>query len=176
MLDWLWPIECAGCEREGMGRVCPTCAGEGPFPADEPPEGIRGAFHLGTYDGPLGNAVRRAKYGPDRHIALALARLLASRSADLPPVDFVVPAPSMLRNRIARGFAISAVLAGELARTREVPVRHALTLAAGPKQAASNARQRRANLVGRVHAVPRHPRRMSRICDTVRRVGRPLRA
>jgi len=132
--------------------MCPTCRGDGIRPLDPPLEGIAGGWCLGPYAGPLGAAVRRAKFGPDRSAARTLGRLLAGSLDPLPPVRAVVPAPSARATRVRRGFAMAALLAIPVARRLHLPVVHALHVRDGPRQAASTRRGRLANLVGRVTA------------------------
>ncbi len=152
MWELLWPSRCAGCERTGLGPLCPTCADVTPRPLARPVEGVTEGVSLGRYDGPLGAAVRRAKFGPDRGIARLLGMVLAREAAALGPVSCVVPAPSTAWSRLRRGFATAAVLAAPVARALDAPCAHVLWLSPGPRQSASRRAERRRNLTGRLRA------------------------
>jgi predicted amidophosphoribosyltransferase len=98
-----------------------------------------------------------AKYRPDRGLAVLLARTFASTLAPAMstyPFTAVVPTPSTQRGRVRRGFSLAALLATGLARELELPVHHALSVHAGPRQAALSIRGRHGNLAGRVRACP----------------------
>jgi predicted amidophosphoribosyltransferase len=150
-LEYLWPWTCAGCEAPDLGWLCPDCRPEGPFAID-PPEGSRSGVALAPYAGPLGRAVRRAKYTPSRALALHLAGLATRIAPVLPEVDVLIPVPSRLGSRVTRGFATASVLASGLSSASGVAVLEALEVGPGSRQAALSRRERRANVAGRFHA------------------------
>ncbi|MBW2256859.1 MAG: hypothetical protein JRI25_20005, partial [Deltaproteobacteria bacterium] len=69
MLELLLPSTCVGCEATGFGRLCPTCR-DVQLQLLAPPESVARAWALGAYHGPLGRALRRAKFTPDRGMAM----------------------------------------------------------------------------------------------------------
>lgn len=153
MLEALWPIPCAGCEAPRGGRLCQRCLPALASPID-PPALIDRAWAASAYDGPLGAALLRAKGKGDR----ALASVLAVAAADalvplLPGIDAIVPVPSPWTRRMARGFALSSLVAAELGTRLKIDTMHrALGIAPGPRQAALSDRQRARALTGRVRS------------------------
>lgn len=151
-MDWLG-MRCAGCGAPSPALLCPACVPAHISRAPVIAAGITGHWTLGRYDGPLGKAVSRCKYRPDRQVGVALAGALGARARGLAaPGTFsaVVPAPSTARHRWSRGFALPSILATALSDLG--PVRHVLTVTRGPQQAGLDARGRRDNLKGRVRA------------------------
>lgn len=155
MLELLWPSTCAGCDARHQGRLCPECAPGAPEEVATPLEGVRGVWGLAPYHSPVGRALQVAKYRPDRGLMCLLARLLAERLAhriaEVEP-DVLVPAPSPWTRRAGRGFASAAVLAAALSKRTGVPVRDALRVTRGQRQAALSGAARRANLRGRLRS------------------------
>jgi predicted amidophosphoribosyltransferase len=155
MLELLLPSVCGGCEATGHGRLCPTCRDVDLHPLDPPPESVARAWALGAYHASLGRALRRAKFAPDRAMAVALARVLAKALAAeevFQEVDVLVPVPSSWTSRLRRGFSVAAVLTSRAAPVLKVPPLHALAMRPGPRQSALSLRGRSANLAGRVRA------------------------
>ncbi|HHO51525.1 MAG TPA: ComF family protein [Deltaproteobacteria bacterium] len=160
-LEILWPTRCAGCDTEGHGQLCGACDTALQIRALAAlPGELAGGFAAAAYDGPLGIALKRAKYGRDP----ALLSLLAARFAQIVApfalggvFDAVVPVPSPWTRVIARGFSTGAVLSHHLCRTTGLPLRHALRLRPGRRNAGLDAIERRSNLEGRLwlrRAVP----------------------
>lgn len=152
-MEVIWPSTCAGCGARGQGRLCAACR---EAHAVEPLvlEGVERVVVASWYHEPLGEAVRSAKVRADRALLLAVA--LAAVPVVVPAlrgVDAVVPVPSPWTRRLWRGFAPASVLAGVWAAAAELPVRHALTVAPGARQATRDRSARGANLRGRVRAV-----------------------
>ncbi len=165
-LDPLWVSACPGCDVPGPPGLCRTCAS-----SSEP---RRAAYEelsvwaLAPYPSPAARALRRAKYGGDRGLMDLLARWMASASRSMPRRwDAVVPVPSPWTRRLSRGFAPAAVLAARLGPALGVPVRHALRLAPGKKQASLDAQGRKRNLDGRLRAVAPVPGRVLLVDDAV---------
>jgi predicted amidophosphoribosyltransferase len=150
-------------------RICDVCAPRAPFlaPADVP--GLSGVLALGGYDGPLGHALRRAKYRPDRAVALSLAdcfgRVVGPIARD---VDAIVPVPTPVWRRWKRGFALPSALAEAVGREANVPVIPALSLGRGSRQAAQGTRSaRRGNLAGRLRSTRPAPGRILLVDDVL---------
>ena len=153
MLEALWPIPCAGCSAPRGGRLCDSCRPERALPID-PPALVSEAWAASGYNTPLGAALLRAKGQGDRGLAVALASAAAEvLLQEFPHVDAIVPVPSPWTRRMARGFAMSSVLAAELSRHTGIEAHHrALTISPGPRQAALSDRQRARALAGRVRS------------------------
>ena len=131
-VDQLFPVSCAGCDAPGSAW-CVVCAeGVCLTPVDTPIDGIARCFAVAPYDGGVGRALRRAKYGRDRRRMRLLAELFADHAAPLAfGLDWIVPIPSPWTRRLARGFSGAALLADALSRRTGIPLRSALTLLPG---------------------------------------------
>ncbi|MBX2799535.1 MAG: hypothetical protein KTR31_17800 [Myxococcales bacterium] len=155
-LEILWPSVCAGCDVRGHGRLCPGCRDA--LALRRVPDAIAGiddAIAAAPYVGPVGTALKRAKYGRDRHLMKVLSRAFADVLAPYVlrgPFDAVVDVPSPWTRRIQRGFATGAWLAHALAQRAQLPLIPALSIAPGPRNAGLDAAARRANLAGRVRS------------------------
>lgn len=170
-LSALWPTRCVICHAPEAGPLGPCC--RHPRVRGVTLDGlsipVRGAA---TYDEPLADAIKRAKYAPDRAVAVHIAQVFAAAHAGWvatavarhvaesgragAPVLTLVPCPSPWTRRIRRGFDLPHLLARamqiRLARHHATPARivRALALSPGRKQAACDAEQRRRNLDGRL--------------------------
>lgn len=170
MLELLWPTICAGCDRQGRGRLCVPCLEQGPPPLEVSIPGVREILAVAPYGSPVGRALQVAKYRPDRPLMLRVADHFATR---LEPrirafgPDAIVPAPSHWRTRTHRGFASAAVLARAISRRSGVPTRHALTSRRGPRQAGLEGAARRANLRGRIRSRSPVPGRVLLVDDVL---------
>jgi ComF family protein len=148
-VDLLFPDDCAACGAPATGALslCEVCARDlrvmpvwGP-----PPAPVAGAWSLGPHDGPLGAAIRRAKYRPDLALTDALAGLLGDAARGrLPTVDAVVPVPVHWRRRATRGFDQGERLARGVARALERPFDRRLRRVQGGAQAGRSGAARRA--------------------------------
>lgn len=169
---------CAGCEGEVLrldeSGLCDSClprVGGLPrwFPVEAP---VREAWCLGPYDGPLGAALRAAKFGPDLRRMEGLGQLLAAAAVGrLPRVDAVVPVPVPRLRRWRRGFDQGQVLAEPVARALGRPCLAVLGRRSSPplsRGADLAARQRRARASFRARAGA--PRRVL-LVDDVRTTG-----
>jgi predicted amidophosphoribosyltransferase len=155
MLELLMPSVCAGCETTGHGRLCPSCRDVALQPLNPTPESVARTWVLGAYHGTLGRALRRAKFAPDRAMAMTLARVLAAALRDEPvlrEVDVLVPTPSSWTSRFRRGFSMAALLAARAAPVLGTRPLQALTMRLGPRQSTLSNRARAINLAGRVRA------------------------
>ncbi len=155
-LEILWPTQCAGCDVPGRGRLCGGCAEAlAVVRIGAEIAGVEGALAAARYDSPLGIALKRAKYGRDpsllAHLADRFARTLAPFVVG-GRFDAIVPIPSPWTRRVVRGFSTGAVLARHLSRASRIPVRSALSLRPGPRNAGLDAIARRSNLRGRLRA------------------------
>jgi len=110
------------------------------------------------YDSGIGNALRNAKYGHRRDLAVRLARgfALAVAPAIFPRPAVIVPVPSPRWASLQRGFSTTALLADSLAGETGIPVVHALTAGPGPRQAGLSPHGRSRNARSRIRAVERH--------------------
>ena len=153
LLGLLSPMSCAACEEEATRLstigLCARCEAEvSSLPQwFRPPPRVRDAWALGPYDGPLGPAVRNAKFGPDHARMRSLGRRLGlAASARLPRVDAVVPVPVPWGRRLHRGFDQGQVLAREVAASLDLPVLPLL------RRHAAEPLSRGADLADRVHS------------------------
>ena len=125
------------------------------------------AWYLEEYASGLGRALRRAKYLPDRGLAVRLAEscapLLAEPGRDR--VDAVVPVPSTRRRRARRGFELAHILAQPVAAVLGVPLVRALRCRGGPPQAGLSGPARQRNLVGRIRGTHTTPNRVLLVDD-----------
>lgn len=157
-LDLLFPHDCPGCAGPGgggPGGLCGECA---PALSALPRvvavgAPIAGAWALGPHDGPLGAAVRRAKYRPDPWLVDvlgdALGRSVAGRT---PAVDAVVSVPVHPLRRMRRGFDQGERLAARVARAVRRPHVRALRRARLGVQAARGGDERRQGMRGAFEA------------------------
>ncbi|MEQ1505063.1 MAG: phosphoribosyltransferase family protein [Myxococcota bacterium] len=165
--DALFPRPCAGCDAPD-GPWCASCASRLGVRLVPAVEGIRWFAAVAPYDGAAGRALRRAKYGTDRATMVVLAAAFADHAAPLAVGhDAIVPVPSPVGRRVARGFAPAAVFARALSERSGVPVASALRLSPGPRQAGLDAAGRSRNLVGRLRAVRDVPGRVLLVDDVV---------
>ncbi|MBN2799911.1 MAG: ComF family protein [Deltaproteobacteria bacterium] len=146
-------MRCAACGEPAGALICPRCLPQAAWRAPVRVEGLRGHWTLGRYDGPLGAALQRAKYRPDRQVGLALAAAVEARMRPMLPdgaFSAIVPAPSGAASRLRRGFSLPALLAGGLRGA--APIRPVLRIGPGPQQAGLSGQARQENLRGRVRA------------------------
>ena len=144
-LDLLFPIHCAGCGREG-GVICDPCIGDmqrlsPPYCrvcADPGVNGLcqmcqhypRGFDSLRSpflFEGAVRNAIHRLKYKGERASARPLAGLMSEYLERNPAtVDLLIPTPLHERRLRSRGYNQSAILARELGKREDLPVREEL--------------------------------------------------
>jgi ComF family protein len=105
------------------------------FPLDEQGlcglcrRGVRGfdaAYSFGFYEDELRELIHLFKYGRVQPLAKPLGRLLALALPRDQEFDVIVPMPLHWRKRWQRGFNQSALLASEIGRRSNVPVKNAL--------------------------------------------------
>ena len=134
---------CCGCAAPiAGGAFCEACEMAVPDRATELarcPPGVVGAWALGPYAGPLGGAVRAAKYGLVEDVGRDLARRLGVAGADL-PFDAVVPVPPDPWRRLMRGYDLVELAAMAVAKDR--PWRRALRRRVSTPMAAFRRRDR----------------------------------
>lgn len=155
MLDLLWPTRCVGCDAIGWGRICPACVPGQVHRVGLAVEGVRAILCCGGYDGPVGRALRVAKYRPDRGLLVRLAAHFAETlgpALEDGPVECVVPTPMSLDRLSQRGYNPSHLLAEALARRLARPLRVSLSARPGPRQAGLTARERRVSAHARIRA------------------------
>ncbi|MCB9534756.1 MAG: ComF family protein [Myxococcales bacterium] len=170
-----WPRRCAACGEPcadawfcGVcgplvaprdGPRCVTCDAALPTlgPAHrcgrclERPPPFERAWGVFDYAGPVGDAVRRGKYGREIACLRAVARVAAAALPDdlrAEPPDRVVPVPLHPRRLRQRGFAPPLVVAHAVARALRVPLaRRALRRVVDtPEQAGLGDTARRRNV------------------------------
>lgn len=159
-LDLFLPTTCAGCGGPCSGGAAPTwcaaCSAQLPrflWPIHPPPDSLASAWFYGAYDGPVGAAVRRAKYQPDEQALRDLGQRLALAAAGrLPEIDAVVPVPPMARTALERGVVPTAVLAHAVAQALNRPVRAVLRRRSGRRQAELGREERSENVRGAFRA------------------------
>ena len=203
LADLVFPPHCGGCGRLGewfcaacVGQIGPptpagwACGGctdrpwgrcRQPGCADAP---LAGLLVLGAFEGPLREAIHAFKYGRQRVLAPALARLLVGL-LDVAPAPWGCATPVLLavplhRQRVReRDFSQTATLATALASrtgysllTGLVRTRHT------PPQVGLQAADRRANMVGAFawSAGVRPPQRPVLLIDDVYTSGATMRA
>jgi ComF family protein len=91
--------------------------------------GVRGfdaAYSFGFYEDELRELIHLFKYGRVQTLAEPLGRLLALALPRDQEFDLIVPMPLHWRKRWQRGFNQSALLASEIGRRSNVPVKNAL--------------------------------------------------
>jgi ComF family protein len=169
-LDLLFPMQCAGCRREGgilcaectegLARLstpyCGLCASPNTFspcrtcresPLDV--DAIRAPYLM---EGAIKEAVHVFKYRGVRAAAPELGRLLAHYWAGHPmPVDIIVPVPLHPRRLRSRGYNQSALLGRELANLTGLALAGDLlarTKDATPQTGTASRGQRRSNVEG----------------------------
>jgi predicted amidophosphoribosyltransferase len=154
LLDVLLPDACPGCGADrgagplGLCRDCaPVVRGlPVPVPVGSP---LRGAWALGHHDGPLGAAVRRAKYRPDPLLVDALGDALGDALAGRTPrVDVVVSVPVHRSRRLRRGLDQGERLGRRVAARVGVPHARALRRVSRGDQAGRRGDARRTALRG----------------------------
>ena len=105
------------------------------FPLDEQGlcglcrRGVRGfdaAYSFGFYEDELRELIHLFKYGRVQPLAKPLGRLLALALPRDQEFDVIVPMPLHWRKRWQRGFNQSALLASEIGRRANLPVKNAL--------------------------------------------------
>lgn len=154
---WFWTTRCGGCDAQGAGLLCDACCDAAHVRPGGVAEGVATVRSVALYDGPIGLALKRAKYGRNRHLLVELAELFAHLviDADEPRPDVIVPVPSPWTRVAWRGFSSAALLAETLARRIDRPVVHALSMPRGPRQASLRGAARARNMRRRVR--PRNP-------------------
>lgn len=137
-----------------------------PFPLDAEGRcalcrrGVRGfdaAYSFGFYDGELRELIHLFKYGRIQTLAKPLGRLLALALPREQEFDVIVPMPLHWRKRWQRGFNQSALLASELSRRTNIPVKNALRrIRFTSAQAGLTSSKRRLNVSGAFRAAQKH--------------------
>ena len=175
-LDLVFPIHCAGCGREGA-IVCAVCAPALPALARpychscaapsvdglcrsclaQPPgfDAVRSPYR---FEGAVREAIHALKYRGVRAAAGTLAGLMSQFLEENPfDADFAVPVPLHHRRLNRRGYNQSALLAREIDKRLNLPVREDLLTRvknSRPQVEAQSAQERRSNVAGnfRCHA------------------------
>lgn len=88
--------------------------------------GFDAAYSFGFYEDELRRLIHLFKYGRVQTLAKPLGRLLALALPRQQEFDLIVPMPLHWRKRWQRGFNQSALLASEISRRVNLPVRNAL--------------------------------------------------
>jgi ComF family protein len=119
-------------------------------------QGFDAVYSFGSYEGTLRKLVHLYKYGGVRPLAARFGDCLGRVLPREERFDMIVPMPLHWRKRWNRGFNQAELLAGEIARRWNAPVRNAVrrVRATAPQAGLTNA-QRRANVQGVFRANPR---------------------
>ncbi len=150
MIEGLWPLSCIACSAYAGAWLCAVCRDLIHLRAIDPPiappiGSIDAAVGVAPYASPLGTALRRAKYGRDRHTWRRLSEVFAHAVAPWAAGEFfdaVVPIPSPWSRRAVRGFSPSALMAARLGHRTGIRPRRALRAVPGPRQARLDLGQR----------------------------------
>lgn len=112
-------------------------------------QGFDAVYSYGSYEGPMRELIHLYKYGGVVPLAHYFGGLLSLALPREQRFDAIVPMPLHWRKRWQRGFNQSELLAREIARRWDVPVRHLLRRkrATVPQAGLTNAK-RRANVQG----------------------------
>ena len=130
-------------------------------------------FALGSYAGPLGSSIRRAKYRPDFSVMNGVARRIAF-TVDPIDIDVVVPiAPDPLR-LLRRGFNPAFVLANRLATHLKKPTIN-LFKRIDPRSQVSRSKHQRHRACNRFKLKKPIPSHRILLVDDVRTSGATLR-
>lgn len=174
VLDLVFPIHCAGCGREG-DAICRQCANEldrltQPYCRVCASPGVSGLcswcsrFPRGfdslrspfRFEGPVRDAIHRLKYQGERACAGLLAGLMAEYLRGNPaPVDVLVPTPLHPQRLRRRGYNQSALLAREIGKQLNLPVREELLIRVRnprPQVETRSQQERRDNVAGNFHS------------------------
>lgn len=161
LLALLFPARCVGCGA-APAVLCPAClTGARPAPpAAVRPAGLDWSVAAFAYEGPVREALARAKYRNARSALPALAAVLVGRVRAGGPagdafvdVDVVTWPPTTAGRRRQRGFDQAEHLARAVGRGLGVPVRRCLFRVAGPSQTGRSAEERRRGPVFRARPV-----------------------
>lgn len=145
--EFLFPLDgvCRCCGRPGPGDdgLCSDCWRKAPP--------FAGGCAVGVYAGLLRQAIHRLKFGGETALAVPLGALMAERvrKTTFPP-DIIVPVPLHPRRLRQRGFNQAELLAREIGKLLDVPVRGDVLarVASGLPQARLGADRRAANVHG----------------------------
>lgn len=178
--DLVLPRRCAGCHIPGEW-LCVTCRdGFDPEPLLLA-RGLRGRA-VGTFAGPLREAIHAFKYGGEHALATELgsllARLIAQDLATGVPIEAVVPIPLHLARFRERGYDQAHLLAERVARSCGLPLVPALHRIRWGRPQVELDRERRAeNTVGAFVGVAGSLRGLGiALIDDVTTTGATLRA
>lgn len=176
LLDLLFPVHCAGCQRSGY-VLCPSCIAQiHPLPspfcqhcgAPLPPGGkckncqyhplsMSGLRALSAYQEPLRACIHALKYNGNTRLAEPLGQLLARAYTSYGlHADIIIPVPLHSERQRQRGYNHASLLARVCSTQLGVPlhenilVRHRATLA----QIDLNPKDRYQNVAGAFHCTP----------------------
>jgi ComF family protein len=114
--------------------------------------GVRGfdaAYSFGFYENELRSLIHLFKYGRVQTLSVPLGRMLARALPREQSFDVIVPMPLHWRKRWQRGFNQAELLAREIARRTQIPVRNALRRVRNTaSQAGLTSAKRRENVSG----------------------------
>lgn len=173
LLDLLAPPTCPACDlaTERAHHFCEGCA-----PLLERTEGGPSSLAGFVYGGPLADAVRRYKYGPQPELVHALAPLLVHALRPLAGrFDAITFVPLHVRRLRERGFDQTGLLAYAAARALDVPARQLLRRGRSTEvQASLGRRERRINVERAFQLVRAPAERRYLLLDDVRTTGATL--
>ena len=148
LLDLLVPPRCAGCAAPGTW-LCVSCR-SGADPVRRVAGGLAMAA-CGAYEGPLREAIHRAKYGAEpgltTELGVLLATLIAGDLASGTRLDAIVPVRLHPARRRERGYDQALLLATVAAEHTGLPLHPALhRIRAGTAQVRLDRQGRAANV------------------------------
>lgn len=167
-LDLVFPVHCCGCGRAG-GIICGSCADElerlappycricsEPNVADicrwcrQNPRGFETLRAPYKFEGPVRETIHALKYRGVRAAAEGLSGLMTQYLARNPvSVDVLVPVPLHSRRLRGRGYNQSALLAREIGKRLNLPVREDMLIRVKnprPQVETQSAEERRNNV------------------------------
>jgi len=157
-LDLLFPDDCRVCGEalHEVSRipVCGRCLRQPTVLVSDTssPEGVKGldaVYSFGAYEGPLRKLIHLFKYEGVRPLAKPFGEFLALVLPREQQFDVVVPLPLHWRRLFHRRFNQAGLLAREIARRWNVPLRNAMRRTKfTPPQAGLTSAQRRLNMQG----------------------------
>ena len=170
VIDLVFPIHCAGCGREGsiicrqcgdgLARLvqpyCRVCADPGVSGlcrwCSQFPRGFDSLRSPFRFEGPLRDALFRLKYKGEHASAGPLANLMVGYLDRNPvPVEALVPTPLHPRRLRSRGYNQSMLLAHEIGKRLNLPVREDLLIRISnprPQVETQSQQERRSNVAG----------------------------
>lgn len=166
-LDYIFPIFCLGCEKEGelvcakcLGGIqlqgvfcCPVCHRKSPGGQTcepcSPQSAVSQTIALATYqeNSILGKIIQTFKYDFSQGAVKAIDQLIHNSgghlSAIMTPIDYIISIPLHRRRQSERGFNQAEIIARLLSKKAKIPLALMLTRSRATKQQAKLSRAER---------------------------------